>query len=110
MRFLSLASLPVVARSHTLLLSLPPRRSQTAATHGWVLPVTDSPKPPPERITLTMPVLNAAKEVIFVAAGEPKVRMGSAWGAAWDLMGPAWGCLGLCPAAWGSIRLHEIVS
>ncbi len=43
--------------------SLFPNRSQTAARKGWVLPVSDSPKPPPERITLTLPVINAAKEV-----------------------------------------------
>lgn len=37
---------------------------------GWVLPVSDSPKPPAERITLTMPVLNAAKQVAVVALGQ----------------------------------------
>lgn len=40
--------------------SLFPNRSQTAATNGpWILPVSDSPKPPPKRITMTMPVINA---------------------------------------------------
>lgn len=38
--------------------SLFPNRKETAATSGWVLPVSDSPKPPPERITLSMPVIN----------------------------------------------------
>jgi len=52
--------------------SLFPNRKETAATNGWVLPVTDSPKPPAERITLTMPVLNAAKNVAVVALGEGK--------------------------------------
>jgi len=37
-----------------------------------VLPVTDSPKPPSDRITLTMPVINAAKRVAVVALGEGK--------------------------------------
>ncbi len=55
--------------------SLFPNKAQTAATSGWVLPVTNSPKPPPERITMTMPVINAAKEVIMVCAGQDKVRL-----------------------------------
>ena len=39
--------------------SLFPNRTQTAAREGWVLPVSDSPKPPAERITLTLPAINA---------------------------------------------------
>ena len=38
--------------------SLFPNRSQLAATHEWVLPVENSPKPPPERITFSLPVIN----------------------------------------------------
>lgn len=38
----------------------------------WVAPVFDAPKPPPERITLTLPVLNNAREIIFVATGTKK--------------------------------------
>lgn len=34
--------------------------------------MTNSPKPPSERITFTIPVINAAKEIIFVALGEGK--------------------------------------
>ena len=33
--------------------SLFPNRSQIAATDSWVLPVENSPKPPPERITMS---------------------------------------------------------
>lgn len=55
--------------------SLFPNRKETAATEGWVLPVTASPKPPAERITLTMPVLNAAKEVAVVALGGGKAEI-----------------------------------
>lgn len=52
--------------------SLFPNRPETAATKGWVLPVSNSPKPPPERITFTLPAINAAKDVVFVALGGGK--------------------------------------
>lgn len=35
-----------------------------------MLPVSDSPKPPAERITLSLPVINAAKNVAVVALGQ----------------------------------------
>jgi 6-phosphogluconolactonase len=41
-------------------------------TSRWVAPVFDSPKPPPERITLTLPVINQARHVAFVTAGAGK--------------------------------------
>ncbi len=37
-----------------------------------VLPVTNSPKPPPERITLALPLLATAREAVLLAAGETK--------------------------------------
>ena len=39
---------------------------------GIATSVADSPKPPPERITLTFPALNRAAEVWFVVAGSEK--------------------------------------
>eukprot|EP00408_Alexandrium_pacificum_P015489 CAMPEP_0171201322 /NCGR_PEP_ID=MMETSP0790-20130122/24431_1 /TAXON_ID=2925 /ORGANISM="Alexandrium catenella, Strain OF101" /LENGTH=307 /DNA_ID=CAMNT_0011666719 /DNA_START=6 /DNA_END=926 /DNA_ORIENTATION=- len=38
----------------------------------WVLPVWDSPKPPPERITLSMQAVNCAARVVLVGTGEGK--------------------------------------
>lgn len=55
--------------------SLFPNRPEVAATGRWVLPVSGSPKPPPERITFSLPVINAAKDVLIVAVGEGKAEI-----------------------------------
>lgn len=43
-----------------------------AAATPWALPVLASPKPPAERVTLTMPAINAAARVLLVATGPGK--------------------------------------
>ena len=52
--------------------SLFPGHEAVQEIQKWVVPVLDAPKPPAERITLTLPVINQAREVIFVATGAGK--------------------------------------
>ena len=52
--------------------SLFPGFAQLDETARPCVEVFDSPKPPPERITLTFPALNRATEVWFVVSGEGK--------------------------------------
>lgn len=52
--------------------SLFPDRPEIRVTDAAVLPVRDSPKPPPERLTLTRPVINSSQRVWLVLAGADK--------------------------------------
>jgi len=52
--------------------SLFPDREEIKVTDRAVLPVRDSPKPPPERLTMTRPVINSSKRVWLVLAGDDK--------------------------------------
>jgi 6-phosphogluconolactonase len=45
---------------------------QALKAHNLVVGVYDSPKPPPERVTLTLPVLRAARRVLVMATGAGK--------------------------------------
>lgn len=49
--------------------SLFPNRTQQFEMKRWVTYITDSPKPPPPRITFTFPVINAATEIAMVVTG-----------------------------------------
>ena len=55
--------------------SLFPNRSTLVPTTRVVLPVTESPKPPPQRVTLSLSCINAAAAVAFVADGASKAEV-----------------------------------
>ncbi|WP_125132221.1 6-phosphogluconolactonase [Microbacterium sp. 10M-3C3] len=52
--------------------SLFPDRAEIQITDRAVVPVRDSPKPPPERLSLTRPVINSSTRVWMVLAGADK--------------------------------------
>jgi 6-phosphogluconolactonase len=54
--------------------SLFPGHPQLDARAAIAVPVTDSPKPPPERVSLTFEALNRAEEVWFVVSGVEKAE------------------------------------
>ena len=55
--------------------SLFPNHALLRETEGWILPIADSPKPPPERVTFSLPLVNAARAKVFVASGAGKAEM-----------------------------------
>ena len=54
--------------------SLFPHTAATAEDSAPVVAVTDSPKPPPVRVTLTFPVINRSREVWLLVSGEEKAQ------------------------------------
>ncbi|KAH8387157.1 hypothetical protein KR093_005064, partial [Drosophila rubida] len=56
---------------HTCSL-FPGQPSSLAEKQRLIIPISDSPKPPPQRITFTLPLVNNARHVIFVVTGANK--------------------------------------
>ncbi|WKD61248.1 6-phosphogluconolactonase [Corynebacterium ciconiae DSM 44920] len=54
--------------------SLFPHSAATQATEASVLAVTDSPKPPAERVTLSLPQVQACRVVWLLVSGEEKAE------------------------------------
>jgi 6-phosphogluconolactonase len=52
--------------------SLFPGHELLREADAWVAPIEDAPKPPPRRITLTLPVVTHAVRVAFVVTGAAK--------------------------------------
>ncbi|KAF4631625.1 hypothetical protein G7Y89_g6512 [Cudoniella acicularis] len=52
--------------------SLFPGHELLREADAWVMPIEDSPKPPPKRITLTLPVVTHGVKIAFVATGGGK--------------------------------------
>ncbi|ORB68617.1 6-phosphogluconolactonase [Mycolicibacterium tusciae] len=66
-----------------------------------VIGVTDSPKPPPRRITLTLPAVQRSREVWLVVSGEAKAdAVAAAIGGASPVDVPAAGAVGRDATVW----------
>ncbi|KAA9110855.1 6-phosphogluconolactonase [Microbacterium rhizomatis] len=75
--------------------SLFPDRAEIGVTDRAAVAVRDSPKPPPERISLTRPVINSSERVWMVLAGVDKASaLGLALAGASYLSVPAAGAKG----------------
>ncbi|WP_062997610.1 6-phosphogluconolactonase [Nocardia mikamii] len=81
--------------------SLFPHSAAVAEEHELVLAVTDSPKPPPVRVTLTLPAVARARHVVLVVGGEAKAdAVAQAVGGASALEIPAAGAHGSETTTW----------
>ena len=81
--------------------SLFPHSAATRETERFVVGVTDSPKPPPKRITLTLPAVVRAREVWLVVAGAEKAdAVAAAIGGATADDVPAAGAAGRVATVW----------
>ena len=81
--------------------SLFPHTAATRETTRFVVGVTDSPKPPPKRITLTLPAVARSREVWLVVSGAEKAdAVAAAIGGASPDDVPAAGARGRVATVW----------
>ncbi|MEV1021648.1 6-phosphogluconolactonase [Streptomyces sp. NPDC050264] len=85
----------------THVASLFPELPAVRETERTVVGVRGAPKPPPTRITLTLPAIRAAREVWLLAAGEDKARAAAiALSGAGEIQAPAAGAYGRSRTLW----------
>lgn len=74
----------VIPRFHLVLLglgedghiaSLFPKSPHLQEEKRWVVAVKNAPKPPPERLSMTMPLINNAEQVMVLVSGESKASI-----------------------------------
>jgi 6-phosphogluconolactonase len=81
--------------------SLFPDTPAVLDTTRMVVAVEDSPKPPPQRITLTLPAIQRSREVWLLVAGAGKAdAAAAAIGGAQPVSVPAAGAIGLETTLW----------
>ncbi|MFR9675222.1 6-phosphogluconolactonase [Streptomyces sp. TR06-5] len=85
----------------THVASLFPEHPGVRETERTVVGVHGSPKPPPTRISLTLPAIRSAREVWLLAAGEDKADAAAlALSGAGELQTPAAGARGTARTLW----------
>lgn len=81
--------------------SLFPHSDATREAHELVVAVTDSPKPPAVRVTLTLPAVRRSRNVVLIVAGEAKAAaVAAALNGASPLDIPAAGAIGTESTTW----------
>jgi 6-phosphogluconolactonase len=81
--------------------SLFPDTAAVRETERFVVGVADSPKPPPRRITLTLPAVQRSREVWLVVSGAAKAEaVAAAIGGASPVDVPAAGAVGTEATVW----------
>ena len=81
--------------------SLFPHTPAVRETNRLVVGVSDSPKPPPRRITLTLPAIQRSREVWLVVSGAAKAdAVAAAVGGAEPVDVPAAGAVGTVATVW----------